>query len=152
MGDHATHLAQMTISEEQELFIPFVERISEMALLGATMIRKAVEAFIEVKSEKAMEVAAMDDQMDAARDALNASLYSQTQQRKGNETNLKSVLLDQGNGEDGRPSDDHLPMDRVYGQGTEASSQWTKTRTIKSKYELKPIRTDKGNHFLPSNR
>lgn len=89
MGDHATHLAKMTISEEQELFIPFVERISEMALLGATMIRKAVEAFIEVKSEKAMEVAAMDDQMDAARDALNASLYSL---KPNNKREMKRIL------------------------------------------------------------
>jgi phosphate transport system protein len=66
----------MASSEEQELFIPIVERISEMALLGATMTRKAVEAFIDVKAEKAIEVAAMDDQMDAARDALNADLFS----------------------------------------------------------------------------
>lgn len=75
MGDHAAHLAKMASSEEQELFIPFVERISEMALLGATMTRKAVEAFIDVKAEKAMEVAAMDDQMDKARDELNRDLF-----------------------------------------------------------------------------
>lgn len=75
MGDHAAHMAKMAREEENEALIPFVERISEMALLGATMTRKAVEAFIDVKAEKAMEVAALDDQMDRARDALNADLF-----------------------------------------------------------------------------
>ncbi len=58
------------------MFIPFVERISEMALLGATMTRKVVEAFIDVKAEKAIEVALLDDKMDAERDALNADLFA----------------------------------------------------------------------------
>jgi phosphate transport system protein len=76
MGDHASHLAKMSIEEEYELCRPFVERIGEMALLGATMTRKAVEAFMDVKAEMAIEVAAMDDRMDAMRDALNADLFA----------------------------------------------------------------------------
>jgi len=89
MGDHAAHLAKMANSDEQELFIPFVERISEMAMLGATMTRKAVEAFIDVKAEKAIEVAAMDDQMDAARDALNADLFAL---KPTNEKEMERIL------------------------------------------------------------
>ncbi|NBK22791.1 MAG: phosphate signaling complex protein PhoU [Spirochaetia bacterium] len=89
MGDHATHLAKMANSEEQELFIPFVERISEMALLGATMTRKAVEAFIDVKAEKAIEVAAMDDQMDRARDELNRDLFAL---KPTNEKEMERIL------------------------------------------------------------
>lgn len=76
MGDHAAHLAKLAISEEPKLLLPYVERISEMALLGAMMTRKAVEAFIDVKAEKAMEVAAMDDKMDSMRDALNKDFFS----------------------------------------------------------------------------
>lgn len=76
MGDHAAHMAKMASSEEEVMFIPFVERISEMALLGATMTRKVVEAFIDVKAEKAIEVASLDDKMDAERDALNADLFA----------------------------------------------------------------------------
>ncbi len=76
MGDHAAHLAKMASSKEEAMFIPFVERISEMALLGATMTRKVVEAFIDVKAEKAIEVASLDDKMDAERDALNADLFA----------------------------------------------------------------------------
>lgn len=76
MGDHASHMAKMASSEEEAMFIPFVERISEMALLGATMTRKVVEAFIDVKAEKAIEVALLDDKMDAERDALNADLFA----------------------------------------------------------------------------
>lgn len=75
MGDHASHLAKMATAQEYEMCIPFVERIGEMALLGATMTRKAVEAFMDVKAEKAIEVAAMDDKMDAMRDAINADLF-----------------------------------------------------------------------------
>ncbi|WP_320123092.1 phosphate signaling complex protein PhoU [uncultured Sphaerochaeta sp.] len=76
MGDHAAHMAKMASNEEEAIFIPFVERISEMALLGATMTRKVVEAFIDVKAEKAIEVASLDDKMDAERDALNADLFA----------------------------------------------------------------------------
>lgn len=76
MGDHAANMAKMASSEEEAMFIPFVERISEMALLGATMTRKVVEAFIDVKAEKAIEVASLDDKMDAERDALNADLFA----------------------------------------------------------------------------
>lgn len=76
MGDHASHLAKMATAQEDELCTPFVERISEMALLGATMTRLAVEAFMDVKAEKAIEVAAMDDKMDAERDAINADLFA----------------------------------------------------------------------------
>jgi len=76
MGDYAVHLAQMATVEEYEDCIPFVEQISEMALLGATMTRKAVEAFMDVKAEKAIEVAAMDDRMDEARRTVNAGLVS----------------------------------------------------------------------------
>ena len=89
MGDHAAHLAKMTDSEEQDIFRPFVERISEMALLGATMIRKTVEAFIDVKAEKAMEAAAMDDLVDTARDALNADLFSL---QPANEKEMERIL------------------------------------------------------------
>ncbi|HKL60385.1 MAG TPA: phosphate signaling complex protein PhoU [Sphaerochaeta sp.] len=89
MGDHAAHLAKMTDSEEQDIFRPFVERISEMALLGATMIRKTVEAFIDVKAEKAMEAAAMDDLVDTARDALNADLFSL---KPANEKEMERIL------------------------------------------------------------
>jgi phosphate transport system protein len=76
MGDHASHLAKMATAQEYEMCVPFVERIGEMALLGATMTRKAVEAFMDVKAEKAIEVAAMDDKMDAMRDAINADLFA----------------------------------------------------------------------------
>ncbi|MGE4453497.1 MAG: phosphate signaling complex protein PhoU [Sphaerochaeta sp.] len=76
MGDHAAHMAKMVSTKEEAMFVPFVERISEMALLGATMTRKVVEAFIDVKAEKAIEVASLDDQMDAERDALNADLFA----------------------------------------------------------------------------
>lgn len=77
MGDHAAHLAKMASTEkEPEDFLPYVERISKMALLGATMTRLAVQAFIDVKSEKAMEVARMDDQMDELRDAMNRDLFA----------------------------------------------------------------------------
>ena len=76
MGDHAAHLAKMATTAEFETCSPFVERISEMALLGAQMTRNAVEAFIDVQAEKAIEVAAMDDRMDAMRDSLNVDLFA----------------------------------------------------------------------------
>ena len=76
MGDHAAHLAGLAVTREIEACISFVEQIAEMALLGATMTRKAVEALIDAKSEKAIEVAAMDDQMDVARDTINQQLLS----------------------------------------------------------------------------
>ena len=76
MGDHAAHLAKMTVRQELENCIPFVEQISEMALLGATMTRRAVEAFIDVKAEKAIEVAAMDDRMDETRVRINEQLVA----------------------------------------------------------------------------
>ena len=75
MGDHAAHLAKMSTVKEDMMYVDFIERISEMALLGATMTRKVVEAFIDVKSQKAIEVASMDDQMDSMRDSINADLF-----------------------------------------------------------------------------
>lgn len=75
MGDHAAHLAKMATAKEDMMYVDFIERISEMALLGATMTRKVVEAFIDVKSQKAIEVASMDDQMDSMRDSINADLF-----------------------------------------------------------------------------
>ncbi len=89
MGDHAAHMAKMASSKDDKIFIPFVERISEMALLGATMTRKAVEAFIDVKAEKAREVAALDDEMDAKRDALNKDLF---ELRPKSEPEMERVL------------------------------------------------------------
>lgn len=76
MGDHAAHLAKMSTTQEHALCVPFVEQISEMALLGATMTRKAVEAFMDVKAQQAIEVAAMDDRMDAMRDQINRDLFA----------------------------------------------------------------------------
>jgi len=76
MGDHAAHLARMAVSEELEKCVPFVEQIAEMALLGASMTRSAVEAFMDVKAEKAIEVAAMDDRMDDARARINTQLFA----------------------------------------------------------------------------
>lgn len=76
MGDYAAHLAKMATVQEYEDCVPFVEQISEMALLGATMTRKAVEAFMDVKAEKAIEVAMMDDKMDEARRTVNAGLVA----------------------------------------------------------------------------
>ncbi|MDD3824087.1 MAG: phosphate signaling complex protein PhoU [Sphaerochaetaceae bacterium] len=76
MGDHAAHLAKMSTAKEYDLCVPFVERIGEMALLGATMTRMAVEAFMDVKSEKAIEVALMDDRMDAMRNDINRDLFA----------------------------------------------------------------------------
>jgi len=75
MGDHAAHLAKMATAEKSELEEPYIKKISDMALIGATMIRKAVEAFVDVESEKAIEVAQIDDQMDEARDEINAMLF-----------------------------------------------------------------------------
>lgn len=76
MGDHAAHLAKMSTTQAHALCVPFVEQISEMALLGATMTRKAVEAFMDVKAQQAIEVAAMDDRMDAMRDQINRDLFA----------------------------------------------------------------------------
>jgi phosphate transport system protein len=76
MGDHAAHLARMAVTEELEKCVPFVEQIAEMALLGASMTRNVVEAFMDVKAEKAIEVAAMDDRMDDARSRINAQLFT----------------------------------------------------------------------------
>ncbi len=76
MGDHAVHLAKMTSSQQYEIEQPFIKKISDMALIGATMIRKAVEAFVDVKAEKAIEVARMDDTLDEARDEINALLFN----------------------------------------------------------------------------
>jgi len=89
MGDHAAHMAKMTRWEESPQFTPFVQRISEMALLGATMTRRAVEAFIDVKAEKAIEVAAMDDRMDLLRDELNKDLYAL---KPENEKEMERIL------------------------------------------------------------
>ncbi len=72
IGDHAAHLAKMSTSELNEGEAPYAELISEMALLGANMTRKAIEALVDVRSEKAIEVATMDDEMDSYRDRLNA--------------------------------------------------------------------------------
>ena len=78
MGDHAAHLAKMAHVEKYEGEEPFIKKIGDMALIGATMIRKAVEAFVDVEANKAIEVAQMDDQLDRARDEINALLF-QTQ-------------------------------------------------------------------------
>jgi phosphate transport system protein len=75
MGDHAAHLAKMASAEKYDIEEPFIKKISDMALIGATMIRKAVEAFVDVEANKAIEVAQMDDQMDAARDEINGLLF-----------------------------------------------------------------------------
>lgn len=94
MGDHAAHLAKMATANQDDSFDPFVQRICEMALLGATMTRKAVEAFLDVKSEKAVEVATMDDQMDEARDRLNKDLFAyQVQNRQEMEQVLNLFYL-----------------------------------------------------------
>jgi len=76
MGDYAAHLARMSVSEEVESCKPFVEQISAMALLGASMTRSVVEAFIDADANKAVEVAAMDDRMDTARLNINRQLVA----------------------------------------------------------------------------
>jgi phosphate transport system protein len=79
MADHAAHLARFAATTSDEItYLPIVEKISAMALLGATMTRKAVEALIDVKSDKAFDVAAMDDTMDDMRMAVNDELFSLT--------------------------------------------------------------------------
>ena len=79
MADHAAHLARFAATTSDEItYLPIVEKISAMALLGATMTRKAVEALIDVKSDKAFDVAAMEDTMDDMRMAVNDELFSLT--------------------------------------------------------------------------
>lgn len=78
IGDHAAHLAKMTTEDMREDEAPYAALISEMALLGANMTRRAIEAFVDVRGEKAIEVANMDDQMDSYRDKLNAMLFKAT--------------------------------------------------------------------------
>lgn len=78
MGDHAAHLCRYVNAAENTSYKGIIDKISSMALLGATMTRKVVEAFMDVKTEKAVEVAAMDDAMDEMRSNVNQELYAIT--------------------------------------------------------------------------
>ncbi len=78
IGDHAAHLAKMASAQVREEEEPYVSLISEMALLGAQMTRKAIEALVDVRGEKAIEVAKMDDEMDSYRDRINQMLFQST--------------------------------------------------------------------------
>lgn len=73
MGDHATHLAKMVkcecfCNDEREKEI--INGIIDMSNVVANMFRKAIDALINVDSEEAEKVAAMDDDIDNKRELL----------------------------------------------------------------------------------
>ncbi len=71
IGDHTVHLAKATIRFAKE---PYIERIAgmipRMADIGITMIRDAVDAFVNKDLEKAKRTADLDEKIDALHKSL----------------------------------------------------------------------------------
>lgn len=69
-GDHAVHLAKAAIKLAGEPQFAQIQRLTAMAETGKIMVRGAVDAFIAHDIDRAREIAAMDDIMDAEHKAL----------------------------------------------------------------------------------
>ncbi len=69
-GDHAVHLAKAAIKLAGEPQFAQIQRLTAMAETGRVMVRGAVDAFIAHDIDKAREVAAMDDIIDAEHKSL----------------------------------------------------------------------------------
>lgn len=65
IGDHAVHLAKTTIRLAGQSYIDKVTGlIPKMADIGLTMVREAVNAFVEKDIEKAKQAAKLDERID----------------------------------------------------------------------------------------
>lgn len=69
-ADCAAHLAKAVKKFAGEGQSKQIERLEEMAKLGAGMVRGAVDAFLRLDVEKARRIAAIDDQIDEQHKAL----------------------------------------------------------------------------------
>lgn len=74
IGDYACHLAKLTVKSDRGLFPEFVEPISRMAMSGAGMIRDSITAYIEDNERLAMDTAAKDSALDAAKKQIVSRL------------------------------------------------------------------------------
>lgn len=74
IGDHAVHLAKAAIKlakvPQQEAF----ESLGRMAEQGIQMIRGSIDAYMKLDKDKAYEIAAMDDAIDAEHKKLVSGL------------------------------------------------------------------------------
>lgn len=73
MGDHAVNIAKTTLEIENEPFIKPLIDIPQMAKLAQAMVKKSLDAFMDLDVEKAREVA--DD--DEAVDELYIRIYTE---------------------------------------------------------------------------
>ena len=86
MGDHAAHLASIAsrIDNDNTVEKEIVQEIVKMATSDAEMFRKAIESLIKKDSKKAIEVSAMDDEIDLFRVNINEMIFSQGDARNRN--------------------------------------------------------------------
>ncbi len=79
VGDHAVHLAKAAIKLEKESHIKPMDTLEKMAEVGCDMIHLAVQAYINLDTEKARTSAAMDDRIDGYHKELVSALLDYTQ-------------------------------------------------------------------------
>ncbi|MFP4382914.1 MAG: phosphate signaling complex protein PhoU [Spirochaetia bacterium] len=65
IGDHARHLAKSVEAISDEKLLQTLPDIQKMTQLGINMVHDCITAFVEHDAEKAIEVAARDDEIDS---------------------------------------------------------------------------------------
>lgn len=65
IGDHARHLAKLVFEDPSDLVNRVLPSMRKMTTVGIGMVHESLRAFVDQDAEKAKEVAARDDQIDA---------------------------------------------------------------------------------------
>jgi len=70
IGDHAVHLAEVTIRHAGQKYLPVIGDLERMGDLGVRMLHDAMTSFLQLDAAEARAVAARDSEIDEIHDML----------------------------------------------------------------------------------
>ncbi len=93
MGDHAVHIAKVTLQIADQHYIKPLIDVPRMAEIGVEMLHTVLTAFIESDARLAREVAEEDDKVDHLRDQVSRELFTYMLQDLKNFDQVTSLLF-----------------------------------------------------------
>ncbi len=93
IGDHAVHLAEVTIRHAANTYLDAITDLERMAELGIRMLHDAMTAFLDLDAAEARAVAARDSEIDGIHDMLVKKLLAAMQDDRANIDQALSLLM-----------------------------------------------------------
>jgi phosphate transport system protein len=92
IGDYAKSIAKIVIRDAEQPLLEPPANIRQMAEQGLAMLNEALEAFIQQDVERAQQLAAADDQVDALDKQVRSELINRFQHDPANANQLADLL------------------------------------------------------------